>query len=558
MKKYILKKHLILFLTLVKFICFSQTNNTVQSTCVNENFEYNTLGWELYWKDNDYNQNQFLSNNSNLQNGSNNIPFIYETQNDPSQGKRISISNQNDYISEVQDSFGSGETFFNDVKFLRIGGGLNIGNGSEQIAKKQLLTIYNTGITFYYTAVFNDSELINPENTPYFKYKVEIKYDDGEVYNGLSDQDSNGYITPLNPLEQNGNYHNDYVIGNKKVYRRSIAINTIKYPDIDLCRKPTISVYFMVSDSKELIDPVNGKIGAFAFINQKCTQMGSGSFIFPLPQNAEKSFCKDTNYNLQITSPFLENFINSDSNIKWEITRNGSLIQSLDGDYSNFNLSTSDVYEVTLTINNGDDCKFISTQEFKIVNCSDEEIDTSVHATCIDCTSFSLIKKQKYLISGWTKLMKSTDDDSYENLPELFSYNDAYIGISFLDSNNLLIGGQEIKFYPSGELIDGWQKIQGQIIIPDNALDIKIGLINENGNNISAFFDDIRVHPFNGNLKSFVYDQATQKLMAELDENNYATFYEYDKEGGLVRIKKETEKGVFTIQETRSSTRKKQ
>jgi hypothetical protein len=57
-------------------------------------------------------------------------------------------------------------------------------------------------------------------------------------------------------------------------------------------------------------------------------------------------------------------------------------------------------------------------------------------------------------------------------------------------------------------------------------------------------------------MKGFVYDPDDLKLMSELDENNYASFYEYDQEGGLVRVKKETEKGVFTIQETRSSTTK--
>jgi hypothetical protein len=39
-------------------------------------------------------------------------------------------------------------------------------------------------------------------------------------------------------------------------------------------------------------------------------------------------------------------------------------------------------------------------------------------------------------------------------------------------------------------------------------------------------------------MKSFVYDPETFKLMSELDDNNYATFYEYDNEGGLVRIKR--------------------
>jgi hypothetical protein len=60
------------------------------------------------------------------------------------------------------------------------------------------------------------------------------------------------------------------------------------------------------------------------------------------------------------------------------------------------------------------------------------------------------------------------------------------------------------------------------------------------------------MHPFKGNMKTFVYDPITQRLKSELDENNYATFYEYDQEGGLIRVKKETERGVFTIQETRS------
>ncbi len=57
-------------------------------------------------------------------------------------------------------------------------------------------------------------------------------------------------------------------------------------------------------------------------------------------------------------------------------------------------------------------------------------------------------------------------------------------------------------------------------------------------------------------MKSFVYDPATLKLSAELDENNYATFYEYDQEGQLVRVKKETIQGIKTIQETRSSKQK--
>ncbi len=59
-------------------------------------------------------------------------------------------------------------------------------------------------------------------------------------------------------------------------------------------------------------------------------------------------------------------------------------------------------------------------------------------------------------------------------------------------------------------------------------------------------------------MKSYVYDPVTLRLAAELDDNNYATFYQYDEEGKLIRIKKETERGVETIQESREAAYKKE
>jgi YD repeat-containing protein len=68
--------------------------------------------------------------------------------------------------------------------------------------------------------------------------------------------------------------------------------------------------------------------------------------------------------------------------------------------------------------------------------------------------------------------------------------------------------------------------------------------------------DDLRIHPFDGHMKTYAYDDKNLRLMAEMDENNFATFYEYDDEGNLVRVKKETERGIMTIKESRSSYRK--
>lgn len=155
---------------------------------------------------------------------------------------------------------------------------------------------------------------------------------------------------------------------------------------------------------------------------------------------------------------------------------------------------------------------------------------------------------EKYIVSGWVQ-------ENHAAMPVNYMSN---ISVSYSDANDSILATD--VFTPSGAIIDGWQRIIGEFTIPTEAVSIEISLSNQlsldHSGSTSVYFDDIRVHPFNGNLKSFVYDPATQRLLAELDENNYATYYDYDREGGLVRVKKETEKGVYTIQETRSSTSK--
>ncbi|MHA4810995.1 hypothetical protein ACX0G9_23000 [Flavitalea flava] len=109
----------------------------------------------------------------------------------------------------------------------------------------------------------------------------------------------------------------------------------------------------------------------------------------------------------------------------------------------------------------------------------------------------------------------------------------------------------EIVFAPVGPVINGWQRIQGYFKAPQNAA--KMNLTFVNAGNLSNYFDDIRIHPFNSNMKSYVFDPFTLRLTAELDANNYASFYEYDEEGTLIRTKAETRQGIKTIKETRSA-----
>ncbi|HRP55599.1 PA14 domain-containing protein [Agriterribacter sp.] len=150
----------------------------------------------------------------------------------------------------------------------------------------------------------------------------------------------------------------------------------------------------------------------------------------------------------------------------------------------------------------------------------------------------------KYIISTWVKEQSDCSCDNYENASVVIDYTDEW-GNHFAQHNILK---------PSGNIIEGWQRIEKAIIIPQGAkkMEIHFKAAGKEGNSGKIFFDDWRFLPYNGIMKSFVYDAVSLRLMGELDENNYATFYEYDDDGSLVRVKKETERGIKTIKETRT------
>lgn len=114
--------------------------------------------------------------------------------------------------------------------------------------------------------------------------------------------------------------------------------------------------------------------------------------------------------------------------------------------------------------------------------------------------------------------------------------------------------GYGLQLTASGPVIEGWQRLEGKVAIPPNASYVKLQLSNTGSSN--SYFDDFRFHPFLSNMQSYVYDPFSERLMATLDENNYASFYEYNDEGILIRTKRETEKGIVTIEEGRTELKK--
>ncbi len=150
---------------------------------------------------------------------------------------------------------------------------------------------------------------------------------------------------------------------------------------------------------------------------------------------------------------------------------------------------------------------------------------------------FSPTAGSKMLLSAWVKEEAACAGSSYTNNRIVVNY-----------------GTGSLELHPSGSIIEGWQRYEAYFDIDPAATSLTVSLQATGG--VDVFFDDIRIHPFNGNMKSFVYNPVNLRLMAELDENNYATFYEYDDEGTLIRLKKETIKGIQTIKETRSALQK--
>jgi hypothetical protein len=62
----------------------------------------------------------------------------------------------------------------------------------------------------------------------------------------------------------------------------------------------------------------------------------------------------------------------------------------------------------------------------------------------------------------------------------------------------------KVVLKPSGNIIEGWQRIEGTLTIPQTASGMSYRMVSPTNN--SVYFDDLRIHPFNGNMKSFVYN----------------------------------------------------
>jgi hypothetical protein len=163
---------------------------------------------------------------------------------------------------------------------------------------------------------------------------------------------------------------------------------------------------------------------------------------------------------------------------------------------------------------------------------------TTLSSNCADCLpDFFPIRNKRYTFSAWVASDSSLSCNAKPTNMSIKVNADGGITV--------------IEVQPQGPVIDGWQKVEGSFAVAAYAVKMQV-IFSNSSTTIGGFVDDVRILPFNAKMKSYVYDWRSRRLMAEMDENHYATFYEYDDEGILVRIKRETETGIQTVKEARN------
>lgn len=155
-------------------------------------------------------------------------------------------------------------------------------------------------------------------------------------------------------------------------------------------------------------------------------------------------------------------------------------------------------------------------------------------------TTIQLAKSKKYVVSFWYYHGYSTVNFWTVQFKTGSSATSLGTGVTTavpLPNNTPAIEGwRRAEFVLDMSLISGTPTYAGLVLT---------------GSSFPLYIDDVRIYPYDANMTSYVYDPYQLRLSAQLDQNNFATFYNYDQEGNLVQVKKETERGIMTVQQTR-------
>lgn len=183
-----------------------------------------------------------------------------------------------------------------------------------------------------------------------------------------------------------------------------------------------------------------------------------------------------------------------------------------------------------------DDYAHSGTYSLAVASNGSAEMDFVIGAS--NTNMYNPLPDKQYHLSVWVKCSSASTP---------------YVIVENIDESTTLATGTVDM---SQDAIDGWRQVNLDFTTDDNADDLRITLDCSNPSSGICYFDDLRIQPFTSGMKTYVYNPLTFWLVAELDDRNYATFYNYDEQGALVQVKKETENGIVTVSTSRSNTKR--
>lgn len=103
--------------------------------------------------------------------------------------------------------------------------------------------------------------------------------------------------------------------------------------------------------------------------------------------------------------------------------------------------------------------------------------------------------------------------------------------------------------------VAGWRLIEWNVPAMTGALattGIKTVRVRSVGSSVHV--DDLRIQPLSSSATCYVYDPGTLRLIAQFDDQHFAALFKYTPEGRLSRKDRETELGVFPLQEQHANS----
>ncbi len=117
------------------------------------------------------------------------------------------------------------------------------------------------------------------------------------------------------------------------------------------------------------------------------------------------------------------------------------------------------------------------------------------------------------------------------------------------------VNGNDFTFYKLAQTGE-WSLYEAKVSNLGSAGPLNFVITNNLASQLNIYIDDVRMQPLNASANAYVYDVVTKRLLTSFDDQHFGLFYQYNKEGKLVRKIKETEKGMKTIAETQYNTPK--